>query len=264
MESSTVGEQLRRQRLLLGLSLEEIAGETHIQKSFLEALEVDNFDRIPGKIYVKGFLRQYAEMVRLRPDDILNTYQSQIAPVRSEDAPEAGTEKTGSLPVNRGKLLLCAVLSLPVLILVYYLSTSPDTAHHTSAETQSDASPPQIAEPAGDPALSPAPTATDAPSEELAVSVPPSAEEPLIAQPDWPHLPKRASVRVRATGDLELKVKVDDLPESTYRLIEGSILSWLPRQKIVLSSSLTEASQVSLNGTELPFDRDGSIVLVAD
>ncbi|MCK4235529.1 MAG: helix-turn-helix domain-containing protein, partial [Candidatus Krumholzibacteria bacterium] len=71
----TVGEVLLASRERAGLSLEDASRATRIAKSMLEYLETDNFDAIPAKVYVKGFLRSYASVLDLDVEYILNKYE---------------------------------------------------------------------------------------------------------------------------------------------------------------------------------------------
>ena len=61
------GENLRRERELRGVSLREIAEGTKISLRFLEALEDDRVDILPGGLFPRSFVRQYATFVGLEP-----------------------------------------------------------------------------------------------------------------------------------------------------------------------------------------------------
>ncbi len=60
-----VGEILRRARLQKGLTLPEAAQYLYIRESHLQALEDSDFDALPGRVYVIGFIRTYAEFLGL-------------------------------------------------------------------------------------------------------------------------------------------------------------------------------------------------------
>jgi len=74
MELTGIGERLRSARQALGLSLEDAEGATRIRRHHLEALELEAFDRLPGPVYVRGFLRVYAAYLGLAPDELLQLY----------------------------------------------------------------------------------------------------------------------------------------------------------------------------------------------
>jgi len=71
MEAIGVGERLRKAREARGLSLDAVAASTHIRERYLEALEEERFEEIPGPAYVKGFLRNYAVHLGLPEDEIM-------------------------------------------------------------------------------------------------------------------------------------------------------------------------------------------------
>jgi cytoskeleton protein RodZ len=68
---ASFGENLRRERELRGVSLREIADETKISIRFLQALEQDRFDALPGGLFRRTFVRQYARHVGLDPERLV-------------------------------------------------------------------------------------------------------------------------------------------------------------------------------------------------
>jgi cytoskeletal protein RodZ len=56
------------------MSIEEIARSTRVPMSSVERIESDQFDELPGEVFVRGFLRSYAKAVDLDPDEILARY----------------------------------------------------------------------------------------------------------------------------------------------------------------------------------------------
>jgi cytoskeletal protein RodZ len=72
MES--VGQYLRRQRESKRMSVEEIARSTRVPMPSVERIEADQFDELPGEVFVRGFLKSYARAVGLTSDDVLARY----------------------------------------------------------------------------------------------------------------------------------------------------------------------------------------------
>src|ERR1051326_236447 len=58
---ASFGERMRREREMRGVTLDEIAESTKIGKRNLQALEDEEFDKLPGGIFNKGFVRAYAK-----------------------------------------------------------------------------------------------------------------------------------------------------------------------------------------------------------
>ena len=87
----TVGQLLQKEREAKKVSLETVARRTRIKLSFLKAIEEDAFQLIPSETYVRGFIRSYAKLVHLNPDEILNLYRNQAEPT-----PASGEESSAS------------------------------------------------------------------------------------------------------------------------------------------------------------------------
>ena len=68
---SLIGESLRKARLEKDLSFEVIEKDTKIRRRYLEALENENWDIIPGKVYLRGFLKTYSRYLGLNEANLL-------------------------------------------------------------------------------------------------------------------------------------------------------------------------------------------------
>ena len=77
---TTVGDTLRRTRLKRNLDLEEISNELKISTRFLQAMESDQYDKLPGGVFAKSFVRQYARLLGLDEEDIAGRVQQVLAP----------------------------------------------------------------------------------------------------------------------------------------------------------------------------------------
>src|SRR5438132_10279575 len=67
---TAIGERLRRQRLQNRISLETVSLETKIGVRMLEAIEADQFEKLPGGVFRRSFVLQYAKALGIDPDDI--------------------------------------------------------------------------------------------------------------------------------------------------------------------------------------------------
>ena len=70
----TLGERFRRQRELQAIPLSEVAAKTHIGTRLLQAIEEESYERLPGGIFNKSFIRQYAEYLGLDPEQAVRDY----------------------------------------------------------------------------------------------------------------------------------------------------------------------------------------------
>jgi len=68
------GARLRRSRLRRGIELEQVAGITKINPTYLRFLEEDRFADLPARVYVRGFVMAYAQCLGLDADRVANSY----------------------------------------------------------------------------------------------------------------------------------------------------------------------------------------------
>lgn len=73
----TLGENLKNLRQKAGLSLEEVSQDLKIQKEYLKALEESRYADLPGEVFVRNFLKAYAEYLGLDPKRALDFYSKE-------------------------------------------------------------------------------------------------------------------------------------------------------------------------------------------
>ncbi|HET9680060.1 MAG TPA: helix-turn-helix transcriptional regulator, partial [Gammaproteobacteria bacterium] len=84
IDSKTPGERLRAERERRGLSLIQVAGEMHMDVRVAQALEEDDYSPLGAPIFVKGHLRNYAKLLGLSADELINDYAQASAPQTPE------------------------------------------------------------------------------------------------------------------------------------------------------------------------------------
>ena len=124
MRKKTIGEVLRLARINQGLSLEELHRKTDIQLDLLEAMESDDFDKLPSAFYARSFLRKYAWAVELDENIVLDAYDSGSM-ITYEEVDVDEIELSGRRRSNRKKnsflpLFYFVLFSLSILIFVTY------------------------------------------------------------------------------------------------------------------------------------------------
>ena len=73
-ESNTLTQELVDRRTQSGLSLEAIESSTKISRIFLRAIEDQDFSRLPGGLYNRTYIRQYARQIGFDEDRLLQQY----------------------------------------------------------------------------------------------------------------------------------------------------------------------------------------------
>lgn len=77
MTSFAIGAKLRQERVGRALTLADIAENTRIAPRYLQAIENDDFSDLPGLVFTRNFVRQYAQALGLDPDPLLSELPKQ-------------------------------------------------------------------------------------------------------------------------------------------------------------------------------------------
>ncbi|MEE8483659.1 MAG: RodZ domain-containing protein, partial [Nitrospinota bacterium] len=83
----TLGETLKHEREVRGVTLQEIARATRINEKYLRALEEDDFDAFHAPVFITGFLRSYAGHLGLNSDEIILRFESLKIERKEEHVP---------------------------------------------------------------------------------------------------------------------------------------------------------------------------------
>jgi transcriptional regulator with XRE-family HTH domain len=110
--SERFGDILRQQRESKGITLEQAAADTRIREKFLGALETGDHHSLPGAVYTKGFLRNYAEYLDLNGADLVALYASERAVT-----PEPPRQIRAMKPVMRSGMYISPTIFVPVVVL---------------------------------------------------------------------------------------------------------------------------------------------------
>ena len=100
------------------ISLDELQTMTKIQKRYLVGIEEGNYDSMPGKFYVRAFIKQYAEAVGLQPEELFEEYKNDIPPAYETDYPEQLSRVQTRKPVSEGAAKFLQILPKLIVVLV--------------------------------------------------------------------------------------------------------------------------------------------------
>src|SRR2546430_17677943 len=113
----SLGEQLRAQRERKGITLEQAAADTRIREKSLTALEAGDYPALPGAVYTRGFLRNYAEYLDLETDELVALFQQERGGAPPEPTPKRSFKPYR--PVVHQSLIFRPVVFVPVLIIAF-------------------------------------------------------------------------------------------------------------------------------------------------
>jgi cytoskeletal protein RodZ len=124
-----LGDSLRQQREKRGITLDQAAADTRIREKFLKALEDGDLQSLPGAVYTKGFLRNYAEYLGLDDEElVVQFHEERGAPPAEAKRRYAPMKAIGSRSLVFTPAVLIPVVVLATIVLfvgyLYYQFTS--------------------------------------------------------------------------------------------------------------------------------------------
>ena len=106
----TLGEILRQERLRHGLSEKEVADRLHITMYYVKALEANQFEKLPGAVFAKGYIKNYALLLNLDASELIPLYE-EISRTQSAVAEsELGNDTRRKLDRNKFWLVVSVLV----------------------------------------------------------------------------------------------------------------------------------------------------------
>ena len=144
-----IGNSLREARLRQEMDLLRAEGDTKIRARYLQALEDERFELLPGDTYVKGFLRTYADYLGLDAQLYVDEYNSRFAPsdeppIASHSAPNRRRRRAESSAIV---LALAGIVAVTALVIVAWQLRTGDSEGGGKASPPAAppaASPPEV------------------------------------------------------------------------------------------------------------------------
>lgn len=249
MSSTPFGEHLKREREMRGVSLEEIAAATRINTRFLEAIENERWDQLPGGVFNRGFIRSIARYLGMDEDSLVAEYDLDVkGNGNSHHAPillaRAATGSTEKMPLDwQPAALALAILGILVAAgaaAVHYRAKIAAGLHRgasaVTARVHQFHAKPEASPPYAKSSSAPAPSANPA----SPASAPTAANVvPLTLQLE---AGKPADVKVVADGNVVFQGPVQ----------ANDVKQFHARDKFEISSSESSALLLELNGQTVP------------
>jgi cytoskeleton protein RodZ len=248
---SSVGETLRRERLQRKLDLDQVTHELKISRRMLDAIEADHYDQLPGSIFARAFVRQYAALLGLDGEALAAQVQRSIQPSAIE-SPERNRPTVTPIEVPRVEewksvgdkgFRLSGSLPAAVLVVVVMLICSavyawiqrprptpaPTTANPPGPiriEPATQPAPPPVQTAQAEPAPAPPQPLTETPAAQPTAPPPASAGAAAASTPASPgpvHVEIVAEEPVWVLARVDGKFAFSDtLPANTKRTLDGT------------------------------------------
>ena len=249
------GQMLAQLRVERKLSIADVAQRLKYGARQIEALEAEEFDKLPGATFVRGMVRGYAKLLDTDPQPVLDALDQRYIPaeidldLRDKGIPFAHSGKGGTR----------AYLGLSVLVLIVLAGVLYEwrAGAFPWVRIASDTPPPpqeqSTARAAAKPAEQPPAQPVAQPAETIAPAPVPSAATESAAAP--PQQPSRSEGRIRLDFDSESWVEIK---ERDGRMLMSQLNSRGTRAVIIgrppLSLVIGNAAAVRLSYNDKPVD----------
>lgn len=255
-----IGDILKKEREKQKLSLQDVEQGTSIRAVYLEALENGEYDKLPGEVYAKGFIKNYGNFLELNGEELVKKFIAEISPPVVEPetlqpeksdsdnkivAPNIGQKYQNQQnideapPKSDSKKYLAAAVALIAILLggIFYAFSGSDSE---GVEVAQKTNPPAVVE---NKTVTPAP-------------------QP-VTPPPAPVAPPVNDVNIKATfsDDCWTRVTVDGDLVFEGMINAGQTFDWKGTQSVNILLGNAGAAQIIMNGQNIgTIGGDGDVV----
>lgn len=256
-----VGDKLRAERERQNLTIKDIEKGTSIRSLYIENIEAGKYDQLPGEVYTKGFIRNYANFLQLDATALLHEYMEENHPdiaaqdsalgtpthVAPAEKPERAAVHFDATPMTsdlrqrvdhshhrQNALVLVVLLAIIVIaggVFFFFESASPDADQMRQVSQRTEQSK----------QTSPSPSSASQDKNRVAAKKEESA--------------KKASDGVEVTAKFTdrcwMEVKVDGKTVFEGMAEKGKTMNWKGTQHVVVTAGNAGAVQFTVNGKDM-------------
>jgi len=228
----TLGKYLSDAREARQLDLRDAAQQTRISINYLKALEEEDFARLPGEVFVKGFLKNYGRFLRLDESEVMKKY-GELKPLQSPSGTAATDQGQADVvdeqEADKRPFIEPFIWAGGILIILVVLFFTAFPARRT-VQTQ--------------------------PSAILSHSSQTSPTSGLASIKQ-----DKLYLEVVALENTWLLVRIDSSPQKKAVLKTGETLVWTADERFQVSYASAGALKLSLNGKELVVNEPKNVVV---
>ena len=270
-ESINIGHSLRRRRQELNLSVEEVAHKTKIRKTYILAIEEERFEELPGKVYIVGFLQNYARFLGISAQPLVQDFHaiSESAPERTSSRPEL---RAATLRSRRrgpfGRILLGLFFLVAVGVAVFYsaeiLEMVKPSARQQTSERETERSQARPEEGSGA-SVQPSDLADSGPSATTDAGQVPPPEKPEISTAGdikLPSIPEGGgTLKIISQGQGKFQIAIDGDDFREYLAQPGVTLSWQVQERADLKLDVEGTIRLVVDGQDYVAPGQGQLLL---
>jgi cytoskeleton protein RodZ len=267
-----IGQKLRDQREVLGLSLDDVERHTHLRTFFLKALEAGDFDQLPSPVQGRGMLSNYAEFLGMNPEPLLLRFadglqarlQARMAAARSKQPraeplpprPPSALRRIFSTELLVGGSLIVLLVGFALWAAIRIFAMRDEQQPVPTAPSIAAV---LLATSTGEPSPSPLPPTSTIPAPPTALVQPIEGTTPE-AQPPPPGL-EAVQVYITVRQRAWIRVLVDGEVAFEGRVVPGSAYQYSGEDKVEILTGNGAAIQVFFNQQDLgPMGLLGEVV----
>jgi transcriptional regulator with XRE-family HTH domain len=242
MDLAQFGTELKARRIAQQISLTDISSETRINIRFLEAIERGDFHVLP-QTYVRAFLREYALIIGLSPEEIMQKYGEILS--GPKPAPSVRPDETVSISSGSSgfsdqqkRVLLIGGAVLAILVVALILTIGPV-----------DLSPQPATEQSFDRVVNE--------NEATATRLQPLPQQTTAA----PSATDSLRLEITTMDSVWVSLTVDNLASQEYLFGSNRTRSWTAKDRFLVTMGNAGGAVFRLNGTDLgALGRRGAVI----
>ncbi|MEQ8237203.1 MAG: RodZ domain-containing protein [Syntrophomonadaceae bacterium] len=241
----SIGKKLKDERERQGISLDTVAEATKIRKLYLKALEEDQYQELPQRVYATGFVANYARFLHLDAEQAVLQFKAEAYPGESSTPHVAARKRKVRKRIVRpgakkNKTINNIIAAAIFLVVIWWLGTYI-AGYITEQAVKSRT--PDPAPPVSQEILAPGLSQTEA--------VPPAARQA-----------EGIELKITARQDCWLEVSADGINLYAQTITAGTEQTFKAREKLAIRAGNAGGIELSLNGRQLaPLGAEGQVVV---
>ena len=125
-QSPSPGKMLASARMSAGLSQDQVASELYMTVGKVRSLELDDFERLHSDTFIRGYLRAYANLLKVDADQVMAAYDERAKKMGLVTEPQVQPLESSNRKIWQFALLLLSLLLLVWLVSVWFLDNKKD------------------------------------------------------------------------------------------------------------------------------------------
>lgn len=245
---TSLGKEFKAAREAKGFSLKEISETSRISLRYLEAIEKDELDTLPGGFFVKGMIRNYAKAVGLDSEEMVEKYRrAGILNSSPEDQSDlVRPAPRFSAKQARSAAILISILLIGITFAVFFLTRKKGIPEKTAADT---------------PVISTAPAGTPEKPPATDVKTPVSKNEKPAPAPENEKTAQGLVMELSFTGETWIQVYADGALVVDGVKRPGFKARVTANREFILNLGNAGGFQSTINGKPVKsFGRPGAVV----